>query len=313
MPPSLRLPAVLAAMLLSVAALAQETTQTVAPSATEAVVEVPVPAPLPAAIEWAQDFEAALTLAAETGKPIMAAFGTRSCIYCARMDREVLPTPEAIRESLGFICVRVDADKRDDLVTRYKAFRYPAYLFLDPAGEVLYQSVGYLPAAPFAARMRLAQAIYKAAPELSDLQVRRAAGELSGAELARLGTLLRQAARHADAREVLTEALAALPTEAPEAAEAALDLAIVNLRTERIGARTDLATWLASHPEHPRRWEARYERGLSEANAGSFYEGLSTFTQVANAVPETDTGIMAEYYASLLSAEINRAPKPAGG
>jgi thioredoxin-like negative regulator of GroEL len=268
---------------------------------------------LPAAIEWAGSYEAALAAAAEAGKPVMIAMGTALCNFCAKMDHEVLTTEPVIRESLGFICVRVDADHRDDLVTRYKAFRYPGYVFVDKAGEAFYQSTGYMPAAPFAVRMRQAQAIFQVQPELAELQARQAAGDLPAEGLARLGHLLLQAGKSGDARAALTEALAGLAADSAEGVEAKLDLAIVDLRTDRQGAQKAVQGWLAANPDHARHWEAEYERGLAQANGGNLRDALSTERIVAAGTPESDTGTMAAYYAGLLDLEVTQSMRAPTG
>jgi thioredoxin-related protein len=266
---------------------------------------------VPAGIKWLPDFEAALKTAATSGKPVMANFVSQYCEFCRDMDQEVLPTADITGLLKKFDCVRVDADKRDDLVMKYKAFRVPAYLILDAKGEVIAEFSGYYPADVFGVKVRDALHLWQARPELQKLQAKREADTATPAQLARLGYLLRRGGRNAQAREVLNAALKALPQDDPLRANVDLDLSILAASDGSPEGLGKLEGWVFANPKSPRRWEAQFELGMAQANGSAVAQAVSNFNQIVAATPDSSWGIMSKYFAALLGPEVEQ-PKTGG-
>jgi len=266
---------------------------------------------VPAGIKWLPDFEAALKTAAASGRPVMANFVSQYCEFCRDMDREVLPTAGITALLAKFDCVRVNADRRDDLVMKYKAFRIPAYLILDPKGEVIAEFSGYYPADVFGVKVRDGLHLWQARPELQKLQARYDSGTATPAQLARLGYLLRRSGRNAQAREVLNAALKGLPQDDPLRANVELDLNILAAAEGTPDGLGNLEAWVLANPQSPRRWEAQFELGVAQANGAGAAQAVSSFNQVVAATPDSNWGIMSKYYAALLGPEVEQ-PKTGG-
>jgi len=106
-----------------------------------------------AGITWLS-YEEGMAVAKQEHKSVMADFTATWCGWCRKLDEDVFSNPEVIALSREFACVRVWEDKRPDLVRRYGVRAYPAVLFLDAAGQVRHQVVGYKPVQPFLSDMK---------------------------------------------------------------------------------------------------------------------------------------------------------------
>lgn len=265
----------------------------------------------PKGIAWLPDFEKALKASATSGKPILANFVSQYCEFCRDMDREVLSTAQVAGLLRKFDCVRIDVDKRDDLVMKYKTFRVPAYVFLDSKGEVFYQFSGYYPADVFCVKVRDALHLWQARPELQKLQALYDAGKATPTQLARLGYLLRLSDRPALAREVLQAALEALPETDEARANVELDLGILAASDGSATGLGQLEAWVFAHPTNERVWEARYQLGIAQANRNAIAQAVGTFNSVVAGAADTDWGVLSKYYVALLGPEVDQ-PKTGG-
>jgi len=163
------------------------------------------------AVKWAANLEEALAQAEESGKPVLVDVYSDLCYYCSKMHREVFPNRKIIDLSTKFVCVKVNADKRKDVPRKYSVGPLPTYLFLTAKGDLVSQSVGYLPVDPFSIKMQRALELFAAQAELAELKAKREDGTATGAELARLAYLLRRSEKISQARLAANEAIAALP------------------------------------------------------------------------------------------------------
>ncbi len=105
---------------------------------------------------FTDDFDAAMTNAAKSGRVVVAVFsGSDWCIWCQRLEKEILSDEEFIKEAtnryeLVFLdfpqdqtLVRESLAKRNqELATYYHVGGYPTVILLDSKGEVLH-STGY--------------------------------------------------------------------------------------------------------------------------------------------------------------------------
>lgn len=78
-------------------------------------------------------------------KPAVVYLFTRSCGYCAAMDRDVLGAKE-VREELGksVLFVRVDGEKTPRIARENNLLGYPTTILLDETGKKLTQIPGYI-------------------------------------------------------------------------------------------------------------------------------------------------------------------------
>jgi len=88
---------------------------------------------------WRTDFSAALAEAEQSGKPLLVHFYAIWCGPCAKMERDILKSPEVKRLLTDrVIGVKIDSDRHPELVQRYAVQFLPSDLILDPAnGKVL--------------------------------------------------------------------------------------------------------------------------------------------------------------------------------
>jgi len=88
-------------------------------------------------IEWMDDYEQAAARAQQEGKPLMVDVGATWCTFCKQLDEEVLSRAEVAEAARDFVAVRVDGDKRPDLVKRLEVSGYPTVLLLDANEKII--------------------------------------------------------------------------------------------------------------------------------------------------------------------------------
>ncbi|MFQ5413461.1 MAG: thioredoxin family protein [Phycisphaerae bacterium] len=99
------------------------------------------PAKLSAA--WGDDYDAALSAAAETDRRVLIAFHSAGCPPCAAMERMVIDTA-VVRDALAdFVPVRLDVRKNLAIATRYGVRATPTYVITDPDGHLVDGFEGY--------------------------------------------------------------------------------------------------------------------------------------------------------------------------
>jgi thioredoxin-related protein len=93
----------------------------------------------------ADEWGSAIRRAKKEDKPLILYFFSTYCPHCLAMDQEVLADRE-ISTSLKnkAIYLRINADKRDDLVRFYSVRGYPTTSFLEPSGQRIIQIPGYI-------------------------------------------------------------------------------------------------------------------------------------------------------------------------
>ena len=106
---------------------------------------------------WANSWEEAVKLSKQSGKPIMLQFaGSDWCVWCQRLEQDVLSQPEFVKWSDRVIKLRVDFPANFQLPKReqkqnevlkewYGDFvkSYPTCLFIQPDGHVI-GTLGYV-------------------------------------------------------------------------------------------------------------------------------------------------------------------------
>lgn len=109
----------------------------------------------PKEIAW-QNYEAGMALASRDHKPVLMDFSATWCGWCKKLEAEVFTNPKVIALSRRFVCIKVDGDKRRDLVGRYGVRGYPTGVLLDAQGREVRRMVGYRPADQYLAEMQRA-------------------------------------------------------------------------------------------------------------------------------------------------------------
>ncbi len=107
-------------------------------------------APVATSIVWENSFESAMQRAQNERKPVMIDFYTDWCGVCKNVDAETYPNPAVIQKSQNFVMVKVDAESRTDLASRFNVNAYPTFVFTNSQGAVLFKNAnGYSPQSLF--------------------------------------------------------------------------------------------------------------------------------------------------------------------
>lgn len=107
--------------------------------------------------EWSNDYDTAIRDSRNTGRPIMLVFtGSDWCLWCQKLERDILSKPEFSKWSKKLIKIEVDfpqstslsqkiADRNQQLLQRYGKHveSYPTVLFVNAKGKVLAKT-GYI-------------------------------------------------------------------------------------------------------------------------------------------------------------------------
>lgn len=93
---------------------------------------------------WQADYQRALELGRQTGRPVLVHFSATWCAPCQKMDRDVFAAPEIQQQIANkFIAVRIDFDKDPAVARRFSVESLPTDLILDPAnGQLVARSNG---------------------------------------------------------------------------------------------------------------------------------------------------------------------------
>ena len=105
------------------------------------------------AASWQSNLKSALGEAKDLQKPLMVDFYTDWCGWCKKLDSDTYSDSKVAGLCKKFICVKVDADKNQDLAQKYEVSGYPTIIFLDYEGNVDKKIAGYLGPADFANAM----------------------------------------------------------------------------------------------------------------------------------------------------------------
>lgn len=97
-------------------------------------------------LPWIRDYDKALALAKETGRPMLIDFMADWCGPCKEMEATFWMRQEVMAERANFIFVKVDTDRNPVIAAKYNANVLPNVLFTDPWGNPLINHVGFSPA-----------------------------------------------------------------------------------------------------------------------------------------------------------------------
>ncbi|MFH1562700.1 MAG: thioredoxin family protein [Nitrospirota bacterium] len=105
-------------------------------------------------IKWYFSFEEGLKASKEEGKPLMVDFEASWCGWCKKLDETTYKDTQVIALSKKFIPVKVDCDTDRVTPQKYGVRGLPTIIFMDSAGQILHQIVGYRGAEGFALEMK---------------------------------------------------------------------------------------------------------------------------------------------------------------
>ena len=92
-------------------------------------------------IQWQSDYNTALSLANQQGKPLFIDFWASWCSSCIAMDNNVFPQQAIIEKASQFIMLRVDIDS-STLDTQFGAAN-GIIVYLNPGGSEVHRTAGY--------------------------------------------------------------------------------------------------------------------------------------------------------------------------
>ena len=101
---------------------------------------------VPKEIQWEENFEAAMQRARAEGKPILIDFYADWCGPCKMMDAQTYPDRDVIAQSQNWVTVKVNGEKRPDVMQAYGVSGYPTILFAQGSGQPLSSTTGFLDA-----------------------------------------------------------------------------------------------------------------------------------------------------------------------
>lgn len=96
------------------------------------------------AVSWLNDITTGINRGASSGKPVMIDFYADWCHWCRKLDSETYSDAKVKELLTNFICVKINGDKKPDLVSRYAVKGYPTVVFLDTEGDEISRVSGYL-------------------------------------------------------------------------------------------------------------------------------------------------------------------------
>lgn len=105
---------------------------------------------------WYTDWDEALAMAKKTNRAMFVDFYTDWCHWCKVLDKEVFPTAEFRAMSKYFVFVKINAEVRTDLASRYNVSAYPTAKVISNEGAEIDSIVGFKKAPEYVAAMKSA-------------------------------------------------------------------------------------------------------------------------------------------------------------
>jgi thioredoxin-like negative regulator of GroEL len=175
------------------------------------------------AIHWHTGLDEAAAVARETGRPMLIDFWADWCAACNAMDAQVYPDGRVILAMSRIVAVRIDADRKTDLMRRFRVEGLPTLVYTDSHGNELYRFVGVLNASDMA---QLLTELPVDIERINSLGRRIVRGEADFATFGALGDELRAVQLYRSSNEYYTRALRARGARQETARRGAITLAM---------------------------------------------------------------------------------------
>ena len=127
-------------------------------------------------LQWQQDYDEALRLSKESGKPVFAFFtGSDWCGWCIKLDREILSKRDMVKYlNDNFILFKADFPQKNpppenimmknrELMQKYGVRGFPTIVITDASGTAMGKT-GYMKGGPAAMKRTLDRYIKKTSP-----------------------------------------------------------------------------------------------------------------------------------------------------
>lgn len=111
---------------------------------------------------WYSDLDQAMAVAKREGKPLLADIGADNCPACRQLEAVTLTAPEVRSRLKNFVKVQINGNERPDILQQFGVNLYPTVVAIDPRGQEVGRSIGFVPAARFVGT--LDSALAQAAP-----------------------------------------------------------------------------------------------------------------------------------------------------
>ncbi len=95
-------------------------------------------------IAWQPNFEAAMLAAREEKKPALVIFESKDCTYCKKMDKTTWRDQRVQDQTRGWVPVKVNGDKRTDLLAAYGVQGFPTAILVGGDGKPFAGREGYI-------------------------------------------------------------------------------------------------------------------------------------------------------------------------
>ncbi len=93
-------------------------------------------------IQWVKDYREGLSLARETGRPVMVFFSATWCSSCKSLINNAFSDKNVARAAEKVIPIYVDVDQNRQLAVDYNIRGVPTVFFLDSQGQAKLRLVG---------------------------------------------------------------------------------------------------------------------------------------------------------------------------
>jgi len=235
-----------------------------------------------AAIAWYESLEAAIEAAQESDKLVMLSLHTEWCHWCHELEKQTWPDANVIEESKAFECVQVDPEKVDT-DEKYDDGSYPRILFINAAGDIVYEIGGFAPPEAFIGEMKKAN---KGAVQLEEAKRLAAAFEADPQDYDaafEAGHLYLEVGHTKDAIALLTPAYECIEMVAKKSQpETAFDYGAALLTDRQFEEAIEVFSGATDkYPKHERHWEGRFALGICYANLDKLVEARDEWKVVA--------------------------------
>ena len=95
------------------------------------------------AIDWIENHDHGLDMAAQSGKPIVMVLYSKTCPWCERLINNTLTDPRITMVEDDYVWVKVELSEKRELADRYELTSYPLTVFMSPEGEVVSKVSGF--------------------------------------------------------------------------------------------------------------------------------------------------------------------------